>query len=292
MKKIYCCIMLIVLLFCFIGCNEQTNEESNIQAGENTYVALLNDFSDSINSGEKQREYDFADTEKYKNVKIQEQKDVKVQNKNFIGNYKETKFKAQNFYPEFEYETSNGTEFSIDENGKLVFYFDFDREVNDTVLSQDECVQKAKEFLKDIVDITPYTVNVVDDAEDKYYKIYFAKNINGIKTTDHMRVRVSYDGTIYSYSAFMLDRVPVNTQTEDIDFEKIEQAVITKADSIYKDIKDNYDRIDYGQPEYILTILKDGKRAVICTIEVNAVVVQGIYEARTPEQLQMVIPVD
>lgn len=204
MKKIYCCIMLIVLFFCFIGCNLQSDNEA--------YVALLYDFSDSINSGEKQKEYDFADTEKYQNAKIQEQKNIKVQDKDFIGSYKETRFKAYNYYPEFEYRTSNGAEFSVDENGKTVFYFNSDIKVTQNVLSQEECMQKAKNFLKDIVDITPYTVNSVDDTKNECYEITFIKYINGIRTTDHIRLKVNYDGTIYSYSAFMLDRVPANTK--------------------------------------------------------------------------------
>ncbi len=284
MKKIYCCIMLIVLFFCFVGCNLQTDE--------NSYVALLYDFSDSIGSGKKQKEYDFADTEKYKNIKIQEQKNVKVQDKEFIGNYRETRFKAYNYYPEFEYRTSNGAEFSVDENGKPVFYFNSDTKVTQNVLSQEECMQKAKEFLKDIVDITPYTVEVVDETKNDCYKVTFIKYINGIKTTDQIRVSVNYDGSIYSYSAFMLDRVPVNTKTDDIDFEQIKQAVITKVDSIYSDKKDNYDRLDYGEPEYTLTILKDGKRAIICQMSVTAVNVVGEYEGHMGELLEMVIPVE
>ncbi len=298
MKKIICIILLIIISISCLGCEKQIasqNLQTNPITGNGTsgdYVALLYDFSDSIGSGKKQKEYDFADTEKYKNVKIQKQKNVKLQGKEFIGSYKETKFKSHNFYPEFEYTTSNDAKFSVDENGKLVSYINSDIKVTQNVLSQEECVQKAKEFLKDVVDITPYTIQVVDETKNDCYKVNFIKYINGIKTTDQVRVRVNYDGSIYSYSAFMLERVPVNTKTDDIDFEQIKQAVISKVDAIYSDKKDNYDRIDYGEPEYTLTILKDGKRAIICQINIDAVAVMGFYEGHMGELLEMVIPVE
>ena len=58
------------------------------------------------------------------------------------------------------------------------------------------------------------------------------------------------------------------------------------------DKKDNYDRIDYGEPEYTLTILKDGKRAIICQIKIDAVTVMGFNEGHMGELLEMVIPVE
>ncbi|MBE7092070.1 MAG: hypothetical protein E7365_02695 [Clostridiales bacterium] len=283
MKKIYCIIVLIALIICFVGCD--VSKESN------SYVALLHDFSDSISSSNKKKEYNFADTEKYKDIKIQKQINAKIHDKDFAGNYMKTRFKSYNYYPEFEYEQSNGDSFCIDENGKLVCYFNSDRNLIGAILSQEECVQKAKEFLSGVVDITPYTINVNKNTEKEYYDISLVKYINGIKTTDQIRLSVNFDGTIYSYSAFMLDRIPVDTKTEDINFNKIKQIITEKVDCIYNNIKNNYDRIDYGKQNYTLTILSDGNRAIICKMEVKAVIAMGEYEMCESELLEFVVPV-
>lgn len=109
-----------------------------------------------------------------------------------------------------------------------------------------------------------------------------------------MGISVNFDGTIYSYSAFMLDRVPLSTKTDDIDFNKVNKAVEQKVKPMYKELEEKNDRGDYGEPQYVLTILKDGRRAVICTMSVTAVDVieADNSESRTSDLLQMVIPID
>ena len=87
-------------------------------------------------------------------------------------------------------------------------------------------------------------------------------------TTDCATVRVFYNDTIDNYVSFMLNHVPGDTENifAEVDLDSV---VYGKLDNIFKSVSNDYNDINYGEPTYLLTILKNGETAVIAIVNVE-----------------------
>lgn len=260
---------------------------------EKEYQVLVCGYSDSISSVDHEIEYVFEDSEKYADIIPEQKLTMVVNEQNYIGDYLRTSYIGSNYFPTYEYSSKeNRVSFSVDEKGFLVNYIKHSSCNNENVCSEQECLQIAKDFLNKFADVSQYTTKIEINEESKYYTIRFEKYVGDFKTADKATIDVFFDGEVYCYSSFMLGRIPVETKTSDIDMDGIHSAVKERLDVMYQHAKEVYDRVEYGEPKFELTILKDGRRGICYWIDVDCIDIVGEYTTSTGELLYMVIPLD
>ena len=209
---------------------------------------------DSSSGSAEEVKYEFADFEKYNDIQPSEEIVILINGKEYVGSYKQTDFVGYNYFPTYEYSSSNGIEFSIDESNKLTSCY-FGRSDKEGELSEEACKQIATDFMDDIIDLSQYRVSVTADNEQKYYTVEFNKYINDIKTTDSATVVVLYNGDIYRYYSHMLGRVLTENSLDNIDINDVKASVYERLEKRYANKK--YDYIEHKTDTIMITKLKD-----------------------------------
>jgi hypothetical protein len=154
-------------------------------------------------------------------------------------------------------------------------------------------VEIAKNFLAEIVDINDYDMTVEEEVERGFYIIKFTKEINGLKTTDSARIVVKKDGSLYSYSSFMLGRVNENLISDyTIDLDLVHESVENRLDQIYQEAKNIYSRIEYGEPDILLTVTKDGEVGIVYTVCVDCIQEVGGGELNIGDRITFIVLTD
>lgn len=253
------------------------------------YEVLVFGYSDSAGAADLEAEYLFADYEKYSSVQPQSQVTLQIRNKTYIGYYQNTQYRSYHYYPVYEYFDSENNVFTIDHTGKLVSFFWGKSTADGKKLSQADCLQIAMDFLKEIVDISSYEVEITEDSVSECYVAEFTKYAGNLKTADSATVTVQYNGDIYSYASFMLDKVPADTKVDDIEPAAVTASINKRLDKIYADAKTKYDRIEYSEPSVLLSITKDGNRCLVCYVDVRCINTAGQFEAVVSESINLVL---
>ena len=271
-----------------------TNPESSDPVTNELYEVLVYDFSDSIPSVKHETEYVFADYEKYKDAPIDDTVEIIINGTKYSGKYQGSEYIAYNIFPSYVYLTEEGVEFLIDETGMLTHYFWKDEPLQDTKKTKDECVMIARDFLAGYVDVDQYEIEVDDHPDGReLYEVKFYKKLGDFQTTDTAWVTVKADGSIYLYSSFMLGKVDKDAiSAASVDLEKIRASVNERLNSIYKDVKDYYSRVEYDEKYVELTTLKDGSLGVIYTVDVRFIETRGEYEIWRSERISFVVLID
>jgi len=301
--------MLIAIFACGCNLNDQTpssesnttndvqrDETDNVQRLEKDfsgtyqteYEALVIGYSDSVPSAQHEIEYEFADHEN-SILGVKQKVSVTVNGKKSSGDYLATEFRSYNYYPEFQYQDENKDTFTIDDTGMLTSYFWGTPSQKKTPLTMDACLQIAKDFVGEIVDIDSYRISIEDEKAKERYVVSFEKYVNGIKTTDSASVTVQYDGTLYSYSSFMLGRVSDGVAVSESDIKSAASSIIKKLNLIYVDAKKQYSRVEYGAYSYTLSVLKDGSTALIWYVNVDCVNEYADYDQILSERIRFVV---
>ena len=236
---------------------------------------LVYDYSDSIPSAKHEVEYKFGDPRKYETQEVKQKVEVMVGGKRCSGTYQSTQYNGYNYFPTYQYLDFDGNDFQIDDRGLLVSYFWGSSSEKTEELSQEECLQVAKDFFDDIVDINQYTITIDQEDHPKRYVVTFTKYVDGLATTDSATVDVQCNGQLYSYFSFMLGRIPSDLSVKGINTEDIEAQVYRKMDQIYEEAKKGYSRVEYGKPEMRLTVLKDGNIGMVCWLDVDCINTSG-----------------
>jgi len=296
MKK---CIMFVLLITLLLpACTQKNNNDislnepsgvSRIEQNKKNYNVFVYDFSDSIALAEHSVEYDFADLETYKNNDVPINKTVSVNDLVLCGEYKKTEYRNQDYFPSYWYTDSSG-KFCVDETGKLIAYIP-ESSIPGNFLSKEECVKIATDFISNIHNVSDYAVEVKDYSEEKMYSVVFTKYVDGIKTTDSASISICYDGSLVCYYSFMLGRVSKNIDASEIDFDAAYSSVINKLETVYSKAKNHYDEVKYGEPNVLLTTLKDGKVGLIYWIDVDCVENHGETTEVLSERINMVVVV-
>ncbi len=99
-----------------------------------------------------------------------------------------------------------------------------------------------------------------------------------MKTSENALIHVFYDGQLGYYTSNMLNKLNANTIRTNIDMSRVNESVYNRLDQIFADAKNKYSRVEYEEPVFSLTVLKDGNTALLCTVDVNCVEVSGEYE--------------
>lgn len=255
-KTIFVCFILMCLIS--TGCSIQNKDE---------YTARVYAYSDSVSSAKHIIEYEFVD-EKYENADISKEVTVKVKDKLIKGKYLKTEYFDFNYYPTYEYVDDNGNLFCIDPEGKLTYYFWGNPEETGIELSKEECISVVDEFVSDIIDVSKYQLKV--DVKENKYEVTYTKFVDNTETTESICVVVLFTGNLYSYSSFMLGKIPEDA-TNDFDMDKVKESVTNRLDIMFEDAKHRYDEVKYTEVATQYTILKDGQEALICTVDVECI---------------------
>lgn len=286
MKKILIVFLIVFLIFMnIVSCNDT---ESLLPQ-----QALVCDYSDSIKSAKCETEYIFADSQTYDGKNVAEKVEITIDGQKHIGSLQHTQYRWVNYFPVHCYRTENGFDFELDDKGMLISAFwGSQSELLQKTLSLDECKQIAIDFMKEIVDVSEYTVTVIELLEDRQYKVLFQKYCGAFETSDQAIVVVNMNGNLFSYSSFMLGRVVVdqlNKRISQIDLSDIETAVTAKLDCVYTESKAEYDHFEYEKKGMVLTVLKNGSWAFVYTIGVKAINEVGIYDEVSSGRINLMV---
>lgn len=290
--------LIVTLLF---GCDfsnsiaETTNNpQDHFTENENhqsPYAVYISDFSDSGSSAEFELEYVFADQDKYNEDNIDKHKEILIDKFNFNGEYFSTKYYAYNYYPVYEYQSENAI-FAVTPDGKLANFFAEKSNKEADIISKEECINIAKDFVSKIIDITDYKISVTENETKKEYFIVFTKYLGNYKTSDSIHINILYTGEIYCYSSFMLGEIDCNTDASGIDIESVSKSVTEKLDKIFEPAREEFDRIEYGEYNYTFTQLKEGYLGIICDVNVDCIDDFGEYSEVISERIELVVAIE
>ncbi len=265
----------------------------NENATNELYRVLIYDYSDPVSSAKHEIEYVFADYEKYKDVAVDDNIEIRVNGTRYSGKYQATQYREFNFFPVYQYVSEEGLSFEVDESGMLTSCFWGNASPQGAKKTKDECVATACDFLANFVDVDSYEIDVVEDPERGMYTVSFIKKIGNFETTDTATIAVRSDGSLYSYSSFMLGKVTEGSISADsVDLEKVEESVNKKLSSVYQDVENDYSRVEYSEYNIALTTLKDGNLGVVCTVNVEFIESIAEFETSVSERISFVVLID
>lgn len=271
--------LLIVLMFflstvCVWECIQTVQNKQHHMvktAVSEEYLVLECGYSDSISGANHKMEYDYWSNEECINATTDKNIDITIGNETISGTYLFSSNQVPDNYSSHYYQGSQGTIFATDSQGIPVF-FSWDTDKTDaqtiSVRTEQECIAIAREFVSRYTEVDRYETSVVQPNDSDYYEITFTKMLNHIPTTDHAVVRVKNNGALYTYSSFMLGKLP---DSSDYVFypDKAKAAVYEKLDAIYCPVKANYTSVSYETPEFRYTVLNNGELALYCVVDVE-----------------------
>ena len=292
--------MFLIISVVLSGCSSSKKHDdagdpkvsNNTPSNQSKYQVLVYDYSDSVPSVKHNVEYEFANHEKYDNKTVNTHVELSVGKNIYRGNILYSQYKGCNYFPTYMYLDSENNNFEIDDSGMLTFVFRGESSHEGAELSQDAYLQIAKDFLGNIIDISPYNAGIEYKSDSQIYEIKFEKYINGIKATDTATVSLNTNGELYSYSSFMLGKVTSEVVESSIDMDDVKESVNKKLDEICADAKKVYSRVEYGEPSFRITVLKDGSTGLVCTTDVNCILSEGEYDLTISERIGFVIIID
>lgn len=139
-------------------------------------------------------------------------------------------------------------------------------------LTKDECIEIAKKYASQFVDVDKYqlvSAEISGDASDEYYLVTCRKFIDDVMTADGFTVSVSTDGTPESYGRMYYKEF--DDENMNIDAIREELKYIHSPEVIQKindDIKGYQNYKDHKLSE-MLVVLEDGSYAMKYTAEIH-----------------------
>ncbi len=129
----------------------------------------------------------------------------------------------------------------------------FDNPAQGTILSKEECEQKAKAFFQQFFDISNYRMEIIDKTEQLgEYTFKFQKYFGEIPVYDIVYVSVKNTGYIQRLTTTRLKRVPDDMSLPSIDMEKVYSAVEYVYQKTLNFYKDSTVEFEFTEPELIL----------------------------------------
>ena len=304
MKKITAIMLLISLMASMlVGCqaasdNKINGNENDTENNENIngeYRTAVTASSDDVDVGGASVEYVFYDYEKYTNVKDIDRTvklSVNGEEKEFICTPAEATFVGNNYYPTFQH-----GDIRLNQKGMIEGYINKEslKEIQDydkytsVWCGEEKAIQVAKDFVSQIVDPSDYEISVEKwDKNAQCYAVFFTKYVDGIKTTEELRVEVTYKGNVSFYTADMLCQFS-GEEKNPFDMKKAEEAAHARVKEIYGKKMEESDRVELDE-EYRLTKLKDGSLALFYTASIDMIKIDSHGgENYTGAMIEMVI---
>lgn len=247
------------------GAVTETDKESD----DEIYTVQLCDFSDSFSGARLTREYG-AWVEPIDAGNAAQNMSMTILGVNRQGKLRKADRPSMANYIEYEYDDGKQGVFRVDEDGNLTTCWWETSPNNGKKLTQEECLQIAKDFLGDRIEAHQYQLDVEYREEFGEYVFNFQKYIAGLQTADMAKVIVLENGELSFFNSIMLGRIPSDTQI-DFDQEKATAAVYAKLDALYAPVKDQYTSIEYELDPFQVTILESGETVLRCLVDVKGV---------------------
>lgn len=142
---------------------------------------------------------------------------------------------------------------------------------NRNIMDENDCLDIAKQYLKQYTDLDCYNVNESNYNENKKcYNFKFVKFIEGIETSDCARISVNVFGDIISFNLGLLGEMKDAFVPSVEEMLIIQNKIKDRIDLYYESKKDNF-YILSELSEFILVRMKDGKYAFKCTLDTKLV---------------------
>ena len=262
---------------------EKNNEETSAflsapKPSENyqpTYDILVGDVSDGVSVGGKKYDLYKRTLENYQPLKSVE---VSFNGKTVQANYGggSPSYMGINYYPLYGYGSKDaGASLEIDPFGTVAgAEWNVENPAEEAMLTEDEYIKIARDFLATVVyDIDQFEVTSSGEFESGWkpdgYFVRFRRYVNGMKTTEHVKIEVTYDGRLSYYFSYMLNQIPKDAENP-FDMEKVKaktEAYITEKTA---NTKKQYDEVNCTY-DYQLTMLADGNLAILCEVVVKCI---------------------
>lgn len=279
MRRVFCSILMILLIFNITGCTKNK-----------TYKILLCGFSDSVPEIAHEYEYTKWNGDAWVDETVQNTVNQMFGEFRVEGDYLSSDIQKYDYYQTNRYVDANQNFFEVSFDGMLTSYFWGSSDVQDNIspLTEAQCVDIAYDFLNCFVNASQYRVKTQYYPNQKYYEIIFDKYIGDIKSADQAQFIVEENGHICSYESTMLGRIPTDASI-DFDIESISQEVRNKIEQIYQNVIPMYDKVEYGDLEYVLTMTDDSEYALVFTISISFINSVGDYDEVISEKLQLFV---
>ena len=282
MKKLVCLISVIVMILLSAACGENTKYKAMIF--EISYSEVLSDDDIEFSLGKKSVSFGREDAAQTLSQNI---------NGNTVeGVYKESKYGYGNYFVTDRYKTENSADsawFEVDSDGMLAGYtHKRSEEKPGKECSEDECIEIARAFMKNIIDVSDYKMESKYDEAYDSYKIMFTKYVNDFETMDRAYVSVDKSGDVYLYTSNMLGKVPADVSTN-FDLKAVKCTIEAKLDVLYENTKKTHDKTEYIDSEEILSVLEDGTPVLLVWYEIEYSKFEGEYEICSSDKLGFVV---
>ena len=235
------------------------------------YTALLCGFCDCVSDIDLVCEYDVWNQGTFQDDSAPKEVTVTIQGKTVTGYYDYSSCVLQSNYISHRY---IGYEpfvmFDVDSDNNVVFFSMIGSDDGaGEPLTEPQCQAVAKAFLLEHYtdDLSAYRITDTLTVGDRY-AFTFTKYIDGYATADSAYVSVNTNGCVECVSSHMLGRINSKTKIN-FDMDAVEQAIFSKLDTMYADVKDRYAEITYTVTDTSVTVLRDGTQAVYCTVDIE-----------------------
>ena len=285
MKKAICLMSIITLIFLSSACTGVSqNSEYRIMRFEQSYSDSLLESDIEFTFGKKEGYFVREDAAQTLSQSI---------NGNTVeGVYKESKYGYGNYFVTDRYKAENSddsTWFEVDSEGMLAGYTHKRSKVKPgKECSEDECIEIARAFMKNIIDVSDYKMESKYDEAYDSYKIMFTKYVNDFKTMDRAYVSVDKSGDVYLYTSNMLGKVPADVSTN-FDLKAVKSTIEAKLDVLYENTKKTHDKTEYIDSEEILSVLEDGTPVLLVWYEIEYSKFEGEYEICSSDKIGFVV---
>ena len=270
MKKAFCVFLCLTLLISLFGCNSvhdpNSTEVSNVKnkytytEGYEKYAVSVYDISDSPEfSNIIKNEYSLADVESYKNITPKAQENITFKSKEVSLTYDSQTFYPFNYYPVYKYRGDDGCSYYLDPWGKVVGYYSKVSDSDAEKISEDVALEKAKDFIKDFINIAEYTTEITKAKYGDGYTIEFTKYVGNIESTDYLTLDMKANGEIDSFFGHTLGQVQTSIDVSGIDIPAVKSAIIKRMEELCAEKIKESDNYNISDPYVRLTVLKTGK---------------------------------
>ena len=276
MKKYISLLILFIMSICFVGCHKEPEIKKYQQ-----YSCLILSASDDTSS--IQSEY-LIDYNIFESSTASKEITVKITDtKEYTGQYQNSKILPYYFIQVDKYIGGDGTEFYVRSDTKKPSSFEFgggnsyyDAMANlpDIENPEIESLRLARETASQFISIDEYTLysnepyehTEIIDGENYSWLTYdysFVKTIDGIKTSDMLRIIVNSKGFIRAIHLYRIGEFE-KYKDYDVPMESCEEIIEEKIKGIYKD---KY--VSHEVQDLTLTLTEGNQLALIARVPVS-----------------------
>ena len=273
MKGISWIALFLIIGLAFAAC-EQPDSTHKLFATEPAYEVSVVDASDSAAGIAYQIESDVKRTKEKVDDSVPKTASLTINGQKIEGTYSHSEMVfPNNFYRHIYLAKDGKVEFFLDNSGRLLCFSGaefFIENVGENERTEEECLTIAKEFIQDYfakdLDLSKYTMEKTRvSATD--YRFLFIRDVDGWKTSEQILIVINKDGSVQTFSTYMLDQISVDYVA--FDKEKTLAVMNEKLDEIYAEAKTQWFAINYEDPNFVFTLLEGGKPAVYCTVTIR-----------------------